>query len=150
MPNTLIIIIAIVSAVVIGAGCFAIGLLMERVHQTVRTMQSQIADLQKQITDLVAQQAQQQPKRLTHSTIAGIEDALAVAIDIVMEGQAADEYRQARMRQLQSILQITRQGPDAYPIDRPAGKKPKKNGQCSTAPAVNSITFPGMDQDAHA
>jgi len=62
-----------------------------------------------------------QPARHTHSTSAGLEDALAAAWDIIHEYESAMVYIEARTRNLVSILQQTREGPHSYDQERAAG-----------------------------
>ncbi len=64
----------------------------------------------------------QLPKRHTYSTIAGLEDAMAVIIDIQMNLDADRE----RIESAHQILQTLRSGPRSYYPDRPAGKRPDK------------------------
>lgn len=119
MPSTIALVISLVAlaALVCGAGGVLAGIYLERVRTRLRNLQEQIDLLESEIEGIKA-------RRHTQSTTAGVEDALSVAIDIVMQDQAADQYRQARIGQLQKILQTTRQGPYAYPVDQPAGPKP--------------------------
>jgi hypothetical protein len=60
-------------------------------------------------------------KRHTHATSAGIEDALAVAIDIIHEYERTQEYVVSRIKKLMQILQEVRKGPHAYDQEKPAG-----------------------------
>jgi type IV secretory pathway TrbL component len=73
------------------------------------------------VTALESQNKAPAQKRHSHSTTAGLEDALAVTIDLLNK-QKAD---QARTAQLLSILQQVREGPSAYDPDRPAGHRPE-------------------------
>ena len=59
----------------------------------------------------------------TRNTIAGIEDATAVLIDIEFEFEAL----KARAETARRILGATRTSPHAYDPDRPAGRR--KNGR---------------------
>ncbi len=59
--------------------------------------------------------------RHTHATAAALEDALAVAIDIINEQARAAVYIDARTRKLMEILKQARPGPNAYQPERPAG-----------------------------
>jgi hypothetical protein len=63
-------------------------------------------------------------KRHTHRTAAGLEDALAVTLDLIREYENMENYAQARLRQLADILTEVRQGPHNYNPDRPAGERP--------------------------
>lgn len=59
--------------------------------------------------------------RHTHRTAAALEDALAVAYDIILDQQRALQYAASRAEKLVDILQTARSGPHAYDPDRPAG-----------------------------
>ena len=62
-------------------------------------------------------------KRYTLRTIAGLEDALAIAIDIIAENRIHQLYLESRIRQLHRALQELRAGPDNYDPDKPAGQR---------------------------
>jgi len=57
------------------------------------------------------------PKRLANRTIAGIEDAQAILIDLLFQHQAEE----ARLDNLRDVLSILRRDPNGYDSDRPAG-----------------------------
>jgi hypothetical protein len=78
--------------------------------------------LRKELEDLKAAG----PKRHTHSTTAGLEDALAIAIDVITEYDASRKYTEARIGQLRGALAKLREGPNAYAIENSAGKRPAK------------------------
>lgn len=61
--------------------------------------------------------------RHTNPTAAGLEDALAISVDVLLEVEQELQYLEARIAQLQEVLQILRSGPYAYDQDRPAGPK---------------------------
>lgn len=65
-------------------------------------------------------------KRHTHATIAGLEDALAIAIDALREYEDSRRYTEARIKQLQDVLKILRSGPNSYDENRPGGERPKR------------------------
>lgn len=75
--------------------------------------------LEKQAAELKARQEQPKQKAHSYSTLAGIEDATAVVIDLVEESRALE----ARLETLRGILGLVRQGPHAYNADRPAGRR---------------------------
>lgn len=58
-------------------------------------------------------------QRHTHKTAAGIEDALAITIDLEME----IEILFARIGNLTNVLRRLREGPHSYDEDRPAGQR---------------------------
>jgi hypothetical protein len=59
--------------------------------------------------------------RHTHSTAAALEDALAVANDVIEELLRSQLYVRTRVQKLTEILRETREGPHAYNPDKPAG-----------------------------
>jgi hypothetical protein len=61
--------------------------------------------------------------RLTHSEAAGLEDALAVVMDMQRECLEAMTYIEGRSRALADILRKLREGPNAYDPDRAAGNR---------------------------
>ncbi len=65
------------------------------------------------------------PVRHTHATANGLEDALAVAWDIILESERALAFIGSRTRRLVEILQSVRSGPYAYK-DHPAGPRTYK------------------------
>jgi hypothetical protein len=66
------------------------------------------------------------PKRHTHATSAGLEDAIAIAIDTLREYEESKLYTEARIKQLNEILKMIRVGPYNYDENRPSGKRPKR------------------------
>jgi len=82
-----------------------------------------IERMKKLVYELIDALKNNSPKRHTHRTEAGIEDAIAVALDVLQEYQASQKYTEARISQLTDILTITREGPHSYDPDRPNGKK---------------------------
>jgi len=87
-----------------------------------------LAGVEQRLCAIEAAQAQaQEPKRHTHATAAGLEDGIAIAIDLIREYQSNQEYASARLQQLTGVLRQVRQGPYAYDAERPAGAKPKKD-----------------------
>ena len=54
------------------------------------------------------------PKRHTHPTAKGIEDATAVLIDLVMREEMNAEFRHSRLEAARKILGKVREGPHAY------------------------------------
>lgn len=67
------------------------------------------------------------PIRHTHRTAAALEDALAVAWDIIREQSEALTFAEGRARRIIAILQQARQGPHAYDPDNPSGIRIKIN-----------------------
>jgi hypothetical protein len=67
-------------------------------------------------------------RALTQSTVACLEDALAVTTDILISEYEQQKYTLARLRALAKILQTGRDGPYAYPIDQAAGPRPTRGG----------------------
>ena len=63
-------------------------------------------------------------RRHTYATADGLEDAMAVAIDLLLREEAAEKYRSARFNQLNEILGKVREGPLSYDSDRKADRPP--------------------------
>lgn len=65
-------------------------------------------------------------KRLPYNTAAGLEDALAVTLDLLRHSAEIDLEQSAlqkRAETLSSILKQVRGGPDAYDPEKPAGPR---------------------------
>jgi len=76
---------------------------------------------QQQLNERVqALEGQMQGKRHTHATVNGLEQAQAVVIDLTFEAEAMN----ARIDTLRRYLNVMREGPHAFPIDPPAGRRP--------------------------
>lgn len=75
-----------------------------------------LADMEKRIGAL-EEKAEHAPKRLANRTIAGIEDAQAILIDLVFTHEAEE----ARLNNLRDVLSILRRDPNQYDPERPAG-----------------------------
>lgn len=65
-------------------------------------------------------------KRHTHAVAAGLEDALAVSIDMAREAEDSLLILRRRISDLWEILAAIRAGPNSYPVDRPAGTRAKR------------------------
>lgn len=106
--------IVIMAAVIVALSAWLVihlvGNLERRLNEIERNHEARIAEVEQDLR-----------KRHTHRTEAGIEDALAVGIDLLIK-QRAD---QARTEQLLDILRLVREGPHKYDPDRPAGKRPE-------------------------
>ena len=63
-----------------------------------------------------------EPKRHTHATAAGLEDAMAVAWDIIQEQARVLSYAQSRAQRVIEILQSVRSGPHSYK-EQPSGMR---------------------------
>ena len=66
-------------------------------------------------------------KRHTYATINGLEDAMAIAIDVVRETEASLLYLEGRAKDLLSTLQEIRQGPHSYADKETSIKRRKVN-----------------------
>lgn len=65
----------------------------------------------------------QEQKAHTHSTLAGLEDGIAIAVDILNELYTSQTYVRGRAKNLVDVLSLVRRGPHAYDPDRPAGQR---------------------------
>ena len=103
---------AILAGLLILLAAVGLGMALQRRGQRLSDMERRLAALEAV-----------QPKAHTHRTIAGIEDAQAVAVDLVFQVEA----ERARLNSLLDILGAVRQGPYEYDPDRPCGRR--KNEQ---------------------
>jgi hypothetical protein len=90
-------------------------------------LSGRIIELEKEVIEL----KEAGPKRHTHSTLAGIEDALAIAIDVLNEYAESQRFAQVRMTQLQNVLKTVRSDPNGYDQDKPAGLRPERRNSRS-------------------
>lgn len=97
------------------------GFLLAQLSAWAKDVELQLEKLKARIDEV-----ESKPKRHTQATDAGLLDAIAISIDILNEYEASQKYSDARMRQLQQVLQRVRSGPYAYDPDAPAGERPKK------------------------
>ena len=65
------------------------------------------------------QEKQLAKRRHTYPTADGLEDAMAVAIELLLRQDAENKYREARYGQLREIIGKLREGPQEYDRDRP-------------------------------
>lgn len=103
--------------VLIGLIMLGIGLKLGAKFKHYDTLEQQITRLEEQLAK----------RRHTYPTADGLEDALAVTIDLLLRQDAADKYRRARVAQLNEILGEVRKGPLSYDSDRP-NDRPPENG----------------------
>lgn len=107
------------TAILIGGICILVGVWMgwmiSKVCQAVNSLEGRV----KALEDAGA-------RRLTHSQAAGLEDAMAVLIDVNRHVEQLRTEADAMDRRLEkelNILQTLREGPHAYDADAPAGRK---------------------------
>lgn len=100
-----------VGLLVIGAGALAAAFyLLGRIHAGLMGLEARVSQLE-----------QLRPKDHTHRTKAGLEDAMAIAMDLLRDMDAD----KARLDMLWKTLQAVRSGPHAYDPDKPAGVRPR-------------------------
>lgn len=110
----------------IGIGlAIAAGVLVLVVWTDSRHTANRLCALEQQAR---AMQDQLDRKAHTESTIAAMEDALAVLMRVELEEKQHALYRESWINRAQSILQSARQGPRAYPVDQPTGKRVQYRG----------------------
>lgn len=102
---------------------FVGGWLAGQITQELKNVELRMTVLEARLAEL-----ENGPKRHTHATTAGLEDALAVTIDVLQEYHLSRAYTEARLKQLNEILGMVRAGPQAYDAEQPSGllKRPKK------------------------
>lgn len=95
------------------------GALVERTaHQTAATeaLRGELEALKEQLAK----------RRHPYPTANGLEDALAVAIDTILQEEAQSEYRRARLEQVRRIVGEVRVDPLGYDSERPADRPNKR------------------------
>lgn len=70
-------------------------------------------------------------RRHPYPTANGLEDALAVAIDTLLQEEAQSEYRRARLEQLRRIVGEVRVDPLGYDSERPADRPKKRTARAA-------------------
>lgn len=111
------------SGITLLAGVFFAGRLIGSMTERLADQSRHIAQLEQQIAN-----HHPEPRVHTHSTVAGIEDAQAVGLDLVLKIQTLETElaaARARAEQQLSILGIVRQSPSSYDSNRPAGNRPQ-------------------------
>jgi len=104
----------------IGLSAMAGTLAGLTIYKLISTFLTQITMLEERIATLEEAQA----TRLPHRGAAGIEDALAVLLDLersIDDEQLDIQARKQRISRAMRILQIVRKDPDGYDIDEPNG-----------------------------
>lgn len=114
-PMLLLIVILIAATITVIAAYF-LGRQVERNRQERNQMQSQIAELSTQVANL---SERLNGRHLSNRAIAGVEDATAIAIDLVFTTQELE----ARLGNLRTVLGILRNTPEKYDSDRQSGYK---------------------------
>ena len=117
----------------VGLIFLAIAVLAHLVIAYQATKMHRLLDLLAEEREGIRQQAEQShppQKRHTLSTVAGLEDALAVATDVLIDlehdNTPTPDYVAARLQRLQHILQVVRANPNGYDPDTPAGRRSKR------------------------
>ena len=93
-----------------------LGIVITAIVHRVRRQLAKQADLERRVTELEGCQK----KRLPYATAAGVEDGIAVCLDVVRQFQDG----KLRAEQMLAILQQVRGGPENYDPERPAGPRP--------------------------
>ncbi len=106
--------ILLVGVTFIGLFLLAAGIKLGRKFQHYDNLKTVNGELREQLTK----------RRHTYPTADGLEDAMAVAIDLLLREEAANKYRSARFNQLNEILGKVREGPLSYDSDRQADRPP--------------------------
>lgn len=112
----LILTLILLLAAVITA--FFLGRWIERNRIERQDLQRQVNELRLQVENL---SERLNGRHLSNRAIAGVEDATAIAVDLVFEVQAME----ARLGNLRQVLGILRNTPEKYDPDRPCGRREK-------------------------
>ncbi len=100
------------TVVLLAAMAIALGwLLLIAINRKSRDLQERIDDLEDQLAK----------RRHTYPTVEGLEDGMAVAIELLLRYEAEAAYTNKRMDQLRDILGRVRAGPLEYEA-RPNGR----------------------------
>jgi hypothetical protein len=118
-PMTLLIILLIllIAATIVA---FFLGRWVESNKLQRQDMQRQLNEMQAQVENLGERL---NGRHLSNRAVAGIEDATAIAIDLVFEVQTME----ARLGNLRQVLGILRNQPEKYDPEREAGKRMEKS-----------------------
>lgn len=101
----------------------AFGYALASLRSHMRAIRQQIHDLAGKVDKLSESQRTRNPYR----TNDGLEDAIAVALDVLQQSRAEREYEDYRINQLRAILGQIRTDPDGYDSDQP-NRKVARNG----------------------
>ena len=103
--------------IVIGLVCLIAGIKLGRKFQHYDNLKTANGELKEQLAK----------RRHTYSTADGLEDALAVTVDLILRGNLERKYWRAQVDQLNEILGMVRAGPLAYDVDRSSKRPPSKD-----------------------
>lgn len=106
MNTNIIIALSIFLAMVAGT---LLGWYIRKMIERQEKMEKQIAELNE-----IANR-----RKLPYPAQAGLEDAIAIVIDVINNDEAADAYRQTRINQLIDRLKQVRSNPQGYDINQP-------------------------------
>lgn len=125
MYELTILTVAIVTLIALAllVAVFLIGRLFGTMTREHTYLQDRLTEQEQRIAELTSNN-----RVHTHSTVAGIEDAQAVGLDLVLKIQSLETElaaARARAEQQLSILGIVRQSPSSYDSNRPAGNRPQ-------------------------
>lgn len=125
MSELTILTVAIVTLIALAllVAVFLIGRLFGTMTREHTYLQDRLTEQEQRIAELTSNN-----RVHTHSTVAGIEDAQAVGLDLVLKIQSLETElaaARARAEQQLSILGIVRQSPSSYDSNRPAGNRPQ-------------------------
>lgn len=109
-------VIVIIAAATLAIGAYFIGRQVESNKREKQDMARQIGELQAQVANL---SERLNGRHLSNRAIAGVEDATAIAVDLVFEVQMME----TRLGNLRQVLGILRNTPEKYDPDRPCGRR---------------------------
>jgi hypothetical protein len=108
-------IIIFIVAAIIASGLTGYG--MARAWHAAQNLERRITHIEEEVKQL------KDRRRHPNPTADGLEDALAICLDVLQEYDASRQYTQARMRQVGDVLKIVRNDPHGY-REEPNQKKP--------------------------
>jgi flagellar basal body-associated protein FliL len=120
--NIEIIIIAILASALAGVAGILVWIgardLVRRVVKLEETSSQHVkeqGELQRKLENMQEQLAElQNRRRLPNAASIAVDDALAIALDVMQEDEALHQYRSARVHQLMDVMQRMRANPHHY------------------------------------
>lgn len=116
-------------AIALGAVITLAAFALYSADQAAKTTAQTVNDLTKsnaaQAVKIQELENQIRGRAHTYATANGLEDAIAVDLDLALQAARTLEYIQVRSEHLRKILGAIRSSPHAYDADRPAGRRPE-------------------------
>lgn len=111
--------------VALGAVITLAVIALRAVEAQARQTAAQAEKIRDQAAELENLKKQLDRRAHTYSTAAGLEDAIAIDLDLALNAARTLQYIETRSGQLRDVLAILRQSPHSYDANRPAGRRPE-------------------------